>query len=118
LATKKLYNENFYDALKHLETCEISRVTYRTLHKNPNGKVIPFVRLFELKMADQLPSDYVQPVSSYSPKTGFISSCLRRLLPCKFNLINAQFTIAYRYEKNGQEKHIYLLQFFHQLNIT
>lgn len=69
VATKKLYNERtFYDALKHLEACEISMGHLQNLAKNPNGKVIPFVRLFELKMADQLPSDYVQPVSSYSPK--------------------------------------------------
>lgn len=69
VATKKLYNEStFYAALKHLETCEISMGHLQNLAKNPNGKVIPFVRLFELKMADQLPSDYVQPVSQYSPK--------------------------------------------------
>lgn len=71
VATKNLYNERtFYDALKHLEACEISMGHLQNLAKNPNGKVIPFVRLFELKMADQLPSDYVQPVSQYSPKRG------------------------------------------------
>lgn len=71
VATKQLYNERtFYDALKHLEACEISMGHLQNLAKNPNGKVIPFVRLFELKMADQLPSDYVQPVSQYSPKRG------------------------------------------------
>ena len=69
VATKKLYNESaYYKALAHLEACEISMGHLQNLAKNPNGKVIPFVRLFELKMADQLPSDYVQPVSSYSPK--------------------------------------------------
>ena len=69
VATKNLYNERtFYDALKHLEACEISMGHLQNLAKNPNGKVIPFVRLFELKMADQLPHDYVQPVSQYSPK--------------------------------------------------
>lgn len=69
VATRKLYNESaFYKALAHLEECEISMGHLQNLAKNPNGKVIPFVRLFELKMADQLPSDYVQPVSSYSPK--------------------------------------------------
>ncbi|AZM39877.1 replication protein [Acinetobacter baumannii] len=69
VATRKLYNESaFYKALAHLEACEISMGHLQNLAKNPNGKVIPFVRLFELKMADQLPSDYVQPVSQYSPK--------------------------------------------------
>lgn len=69
VATRKLYNESaFYKALAHLEACEISMGHLQNLAKNPNGKVIPFVRLFELKMADQLPHDYVQPVSSYSPK--------------------------------------------------
>jgi II/X family phage/plasmid replication protein len=69
IATKQLYNERtYYDALKHLEACDISMGHLQNLAKNPNGKVIPFVRLFELKMADQQPHDYVQPVSSYSPK--------------------------------------------------
>jgi hypothetical protein len=40
----------------------------QNLAKNPNGKVIPFVRLFELKMSDQQPVDYVIPVSQYTPK--------------------------------------------------
>lgn len=67
--TYKLYNKTtFHDALQHLIDCGISKSHLQNLHKNPNGKVIPFVRLFELKMADQLPHDYVQPVSQYSPK--------------------------------------------------
>lgn len=68
-ATKELYREStFYDALKHLEICEISKAHLQNLAKNPNGKVIPFVRLFELKMADQLPPNYQIPVSPYTPK--------------------------------------------------
>ncbi|MBJ9465874.1 phage/plasmid replication protein, II/X family [Acinetobacter baumannii] len=58
----------FYKRERELISCGISRSQLQNLHKNPNGKVIPFVRLFELKMADQLPPDYVQPVSQYSPK--------------------------------------------------
>ncbi|HCA5354953.1 phage/plasmid replication protein, II/X family [Acinetobacter baumannii] len=58
----------FYKRERELISCGISRSHLQNLHKNPNGKVIPFVRLFELKMADQLPPDYVQPVSQYSPK--------------------------------------------------
>ncbi|WP_151959138.1 phage/plasmid replication protein, II/X family [Acinetobacter junii] len=58
----------FYKRKDDLLECGISLSHLQNLHKNPNGKVIPFVRLFELKMADQLPSDYVQPVSPYSPK--------------------------------------------------
>lgn len=67
--TVDLYNKTtFHDALKHLLDCGISKSHLQNLAKNPDGKVIPFVRLFELKMADQLPPDYVQPVSQYSPK--------------------------------------------------
>ncbi|KCX23108.1 phage/plasmid replication family protein [Acinetobacter baumannii 18689] len=60
----------FYKRERELISCGISRSHLQNLHKNPNGKVIPFVRLFELKMADQLPPDYVQPVSQYTPKRG------------------------------------------------
>lgn len=58
----------FYKRKDDLLECGIALSHLQNLHKNPNGKVIPFVRLFELKMADQLPPDYVQPVSQYSPK--------------------------------------------------
>ncbi|MBJ9583460.1 phage/plasmid replication protein, II/X family [Acinetobacter baumannii] len=58
----------FYKRDRELISCGISRSHLQNLHKNPNGKVIPFVRLFEIKMAHQLPADYVQPVSQYSPK--------------------------------------------------
>lgn len=70
-ATKELYNERtFYDALKTLEKCEISMGHLQNLAKNPNGKVIPFVRLLELKTCEQLPTNYQLPVSQYSPKQG------------------------------------------------
>lgn len=70
-ATKELYRENtFYAALNNLLECGISKSHLQNLHKNPNGKVIPFVRMFELKMCDQLPSDYQIPLSQYSSKKG------------------------------------------------
>lgn len=70
-ATKELYRENtFYAALNNLLECGISKSHLQNLHKNPNGKVIPFVRMFELNMCDQLPSDYQMPVSQYSSKKG------------------------------------------------
>ncbi len=69
--TVDLYNKTtFHDAVKHLIDCGISKSHLQNLAKNPDGKVIPFVRLFELKMADQLPPDYVQPISQYTPKHG------------------------------------------------
>jgi II/X family phage/plasmid replication protein len=71
VATKDLYRENtYYAALSHLRQCDISMGHLQNLAKNPNGKVIPFVRLFELKMSDQQPSDYQIPVSPYTPKRG------------------------------------------------
>ncbi|MDC4858335.1 phage/plasmid replication protein, II/X family [Acinetobacter baumannii] len=66
---KSRHLENrFHVRVRQLLDCGISKSHLQNLHKNPNGKVIPFVRLFELKMADQLPPDYVQPVSQYSPE--------------------------------------------------
>ena len=71
LKTKELYNERtFYHALNSLLDVGISKSHLQNLHKNPNGKVIPFVRMFELKMCDQLPPDYQIPVSQYSPNKG------------------------------------------------
>lgn len=68
---KSRHLENrFHVRVRQLLDCGISKSHLQNLHKNPNGKVIPFVRLFELKMADQLPPDYVQPVSQYTPKHG------------------------------------------------
>lgn len=70
-ATKKLYSEaQFYKCLNSLLDCGVSKSHLQNLNKNPNGKVIPFVRMFELKMCDQHPSDYQIPVSQYSPSRG------------------------------------------------
>ena len=70
-ATKKLYSEaQFYKCLNSLLDCGVSKSHLQNLNKNPNGKVIPFVRMFELKMCDQQPSDYQIPVSQYSPIRG------------------------------------------------
>ena len=60
----------FYKFISYLTDCGISKSHLQNLAKNPNGKVIPFVRMFELKMCDQQPSDYQIPVSQYSPKRG------------------------------------------------
>ena len=54
--------------LNSLLECDISKSHLQNLAKNPNGKVIPFVRMFELKMSEQLPQDYQLPVSQYTPK--------------------------------------------------
>jgi len=61
----------FYKRKDDLLECGISLSHLQNLNKNPNGKVIPFVRLLELKLCDQLPSDYQIPVSPYhNPKPG------------------------------------------------
>ena len=64
---KKNYGErNFYNRLALLTACEIDRAHLQNLHKNPNGTVIPFVRLLELKLDQQLPDGYQLPVSKYA----------------------------------------------------
>lgn len=55
----------FYKRERELIACGISKSHLQNLHSNPNGKVIPFVRLLELKMCDQLPPDYQIPVSPF-----------------------------------------------------
>lgn len=70
-ATQKIYSKaQYHKSLNSLLDCEISLGHLQNLAKNPNGKVIPFVRMFELKMCDQQPADYQIPVSQYSPKSG------------------------------------------------
>jgi len=61
----------FYKFISYLTDCGITKSHLQNLHANPNGKVIPFVRLLELNLVDQLPPDYQLPVSPYhSPKSG------------------------------------------------
>lgn len=68
-ATQKIYSKaQFHKCINSLLECEISKSHLQNLAKNPNGKVIPFVRMFELKMCDQLPQHYQLPVSQYTPK--------------------------------------------------
>lgn len=71
--TKKLYSEaQFYKCLNSLLDVDISKSHLQNLHKNSNGKVIPFVRLLELKLSDQLPPDYQLPMSEYMSDTSMI----------------------------------------------
>lgn len=63
----------FYKRERELIQCGISKSHLQNLHKNPNGKVIPFVRLFELKMCDQLPPNYQIPVSPYAERFGLVA---------------------------------------------
>jgi II/X family phage/plasmid replication protein len=71
---KSRHLENrFHVRVRQLTDCGISKSHLQNLHKNPNGKVIPFVRLFELKMCDQLPSNYQIPVSPYAERFGLVA---------------------------------------------
>ena len=71
VGTQKIYSKaQFHKSINLLLECDISKSHLQNLAKNPNGKVIPFVRMFELKMCDQAPHDYQIPVSQYSPKSG------------------------------------------------
>ena len=66
-AVKAIYAEStFYDNVKALQDADIDRAHLQNLHKNPNGTVIPFVRLLELKLDQQLPDGYQLPVSKYA----------------------------------------------------
>lgn len=71
---KSRHLENrFHVRVRQLTDCGITKSHLQNLHKNPNGKVIPFVRLFELKMCDQLPSNYQIPVSPYAERFGLVA---------------------------------------------
>ena len=63
----------FYKFIAYLTDCGISKSHLQNLAKNPNGKVIPFVRMFELKMCDQLPPNYQIPVSPYAERFGLVA---------------------------------------------
>lgn len=56
----------FYENVKNLVDCGISRSHLQNLHDEQGAKVIPFVRLVEIKFGEQLPSDYQMPVSRFS----------------------------------------------------
>lgn len=63
---KKLYSESsFYNNLNNLIACGFSRAFLQNLHQEKNKKVIPFTRLIEIKFNEQLPPDYVEPISQY-----------------------------------------------------
>lgn len=55
----------FYNNLKVLLGAGFSKAELQNLHTEKNGKVIPFVRLVEIKFDEQVPPNYVKPVSKY-----------------------------------------------------
>lgn len=74
-SVKAIYKEStFYDNVKALTSVKnIDRGHLQNLHKNKNGKVIPFTRLIEIKFEQQLPPDYQIPVSKYADKFGLVA---------------------------------------------
>lgn len=73
-AVKKLYSEpTFYRNLNSLIDVGLSKAHLQNLHHNPNGTVIPFVRLVEIKFEHQLPTDYQLPVSKYAERFGLVA---------------------------------------------
>ena len=71
---KEIYKEStFYDNVNALLDSGMSKAHLQNLNKNPNGKVIPFVRLVEIKFEEQLPPDYQIPVSKYANTFGLVA---------------------------------------------
>ncbi|EYD28588.1 phage/plasmid replication family protein [Acinetobacter baumannii 25878_1] len=62
----------FYKRERELISCGISRSHLQNLHKNPNGKVIPFVRLFELKMLINYHQITFNQFHNTHPNVGYI----------------------------------------------
>lgn len=54
----------FHLNVKTLIDCGISKAQLQNLHVDDN-KVIPFVRLIQIDFGNQLPDDYVEPISKY-----------------------------------------------------
>lgn len=66
-SVKKRYSENaFYTNLRSLKDAGIPLSVIQNLNKNPNGTVIPFIRLVEIKFNEQTPPDYQVPTSKYA----------------------------------------------------
>lgn len=57
--------KTFYNNLNILLEAGFSKAELQNLHVEKNGKVIPFVRLVEIKFDEQVPPDYVKPTSKY-----------------------------------------------------
>lgn len=73
-AVKDIYPKpTFHRNVKGLVDSGISRSVLQNLHKNPNGKVIPFVRLVEIQFNEQLPPGYQMPVSKYADRFGLVA---------------------------------------------
>ncbi|MBF7691724.1 MULTISPECIES: phage/plasmid replication protein, II/X family [Acinetobacter] len=72
---KLLYREStFYDNVNALLNSGLfNKSELQNLSDNPNGTVIPFVRLVEIKFDEQLPPDYQIPVSKYADKFGLVA---------------------------------------------
>lgn len=66
VAVKEIYsNSTFYDNVKNLVDCGISRSHLQNLNQSGGGKIIPFTRLVEINFNEQLPADYQMPVSKF-----------------------------------------------------
>ena len=62
----KYSKAQFCKLVAALEKCGYSKVYIQNLHVQSSNNVIPFIKMFEMKFEDQLPPNFIEPVSTFS----------------------------------------------------
>jgi hypothetical protein len=62
----KYSKAQFSKLVAALKACGYSQVYIQNLHVQSTNNVIPFIKMFEMKFEEQLPANFVEPVSMFS----------------------------------------------------
>lgn len=62
---KEMSSSTFYDGVKYLAECGLSRSHLQNLHVSDAGKVVPFINFVQIDFDNQCPSWWVEPVSQF-----------------------------------------------------
>lgn len=64
----KYSKSQFSNLVSQLEKCGYSRVYLQNLHVQSENNVIPFINMFEMKLAEQVPPNFKEPISTFNKR--------------------------------------------------
>ena len=66
---KTKYSRPQFDKLvASLKKCGFSLVYIQNLHVQSSNNVIPFIKMFEMKFEEQVPPNFIEPVSTFNQR--------------------------------------------------
>ena len=65
---KEMSKTRFCDRIKDLQACGFSKVFLQNLKSDAKNNVVPFIKYLEINFDQQVPSDFIEPISTFNQR--------------------------------------------------